>query len=102
GVRVTRPGDGGGQRFERLPDVVGRPETGENVSGQIHRIDLRVPQVVDVGRRTVRRQPAHDLGRLHQRVVAPEGHRTVPGRPADAQPAPGQTLLAYVDRDGAI
>ncbi len=53
-------------------------------------------------RRPVRREPAHDLGGLHERVVAPVRHRSVPGRSAHTESAPGQALLADIDRDGAF
>ena len=48
---------------------------------------------------TDRRQPADDLGRGDEGVVAAVGHRAVPGRPGDAQAHPGEPLLGDVDGD---
>ena len=52
-----------------------------------------LPHLGELGRRAVLGDATHDLGRLDQRVVGAERHRTVTGRAAHGEPAPADALL---------
>ena len=66
----------------------GLVERGPLLGREVERVDVVAPEVEDLGPRLVGREPAHDLGRLDQRVVGAERHRAVAGRAPHAQAAP--------------
>ena len=57
-------------------------------------VDEATPRVVQLRLGLVLGEAAHDLGRLHQRVVGAERHRRMARRARHAQGAPEGALLA--------
>ena len=90
---------GSRQRVEEVVDLPFVEQAALRRLVDAERVDRRRPQLVEARRRAVVADPLHDCGRGHQRVVGLVRHRAVAGCAANAQAAPGDTLLADVDRD---
>ena len=92
----------GGGRTSIVSQIARRVEqAGADLVGHRHRLNLGLPHLGDLRLRPVDRQAAHHLGGLDQRVVRAERHRAVGRGAGDAQPPPGDALLAGVHRDAA-
>ena len=95
---VRDPGVARRQRGEGVVDRRRVRQGRAQVVGDVQRCQLRLPQVAEVRRRSVRGQAADDLGRRDQCVVGAVGHRTVTGRAGDPQAPPRDALFGDVDR----
>ena len=83
-----------GQLIAQGDEAVGVEEVGDDLGRQADVLDEAAPRVVDLRLGLVLGEAAHDLGRLHQRVVGAERLRRVTRRARHPQRAPEGALLA--------